>query len=133
MMMRSPLYQTNTLSRIFIMLAHWNNTPHVDMSPHSDTLSCSEPTSLCFFSLMLPAQRRSSKYQFDSIWFDPVGARSHDLPHLMLHIDIADIIYQHKPQQLTICLVLKEIDIWYLVRDNVFCFKFPITQQIYMG
>jgi hypothetical protein len=27
MMMRSTLYQTNTLSWIFILLAHWNNSP----------------------------------------------------------------------------------------------------------
>jgi hypothetical protein len=39
MIMRSALYYTNTLSSIFIVLAHWNNSPRVDMSPHSDTLS----------------------------------------------------------------------------------------------
>jgi hypothetical protein len=27
------------LSWIFIVLAHWNNSPRIDMSPHSDTLS----------------------------------------------------------------------------------------------
>jgi hypothetical protein len=39
MMMRSGLYLTNTLSWIFIVLAHWNNSPQVDMLPHADTLS----------------------------------------------------------------------------------------------
>ena len=39
MMMRSALYLTNTLSWIFIVLAHWNNSPQIDMSHHSDTLS----------------------------------------------------------------------------------------------
>jgi hypothetical protein len=39
MMIRSALYQTNTLSWIFIVLAHWNNIPRIDMLPHSDTLS----------------------------------------------------------------------------------------------
>jgi hypothetical protein len=39
MMMRSALYWTNALSFIFIVLAHWNNSPWVNMSPHSDTLS----------------------------------------------------------------------------------------------
>ena len=29
---------TNMLSWIFIVLAHWNNSPRVDMSLHSDTL-----------------------------------------------------------------------------------------------
>jgi hypothetical protein len=39
MMMRSALYYTNTLSCIFfIVLAHWNNSPRVDLSLHSDTL-----------------------------------------------------------------------------------------------
>jgi hypothetical protein len=31
MMMRSTLYYTNMLSWIFIVLAHWNNSPLVDM------------------------------------------------------------------------------------------------------
>ena len=35
MMMRSALYWTNTLSWIFIVLAHWNNSPRVDMSVNS--------------------------------------------------------------------------------------------------
>jgi hypothetical protein len=39
-MMRSAkkLYKTNTPYWIFIVLAHWNNKPRVDMSLHSDTL-----------------------------------------------------------------------------------------------
>ena len=35
--------------------------------------SDSEPTSLCSFSLMLRAQRRSNKYQFYNLQFDPTG------------------------------------------------------------
>ena len=38
MMMRSALYSTNALSWIFIVLSHWNNSPRVDMSLHSDRL-----------------------------------------------------------------------------------------------
>jgi hypothetical protein len=38
MMMSSALYKTNTLSWIFIGLAHWNNSLRVDMSLHLDTL-----------------------------------------------------------------------------------------------
>ena len=38
MMLRSALYLTSTLSWIFIVLAHWNNSPWVDMSLHSGTL-----------------------------------------------------------------------------------------------
>ena len=33
------LFYANTLSWIFIVLAHWNNDPWVDMSLHSDTLT----------------------------------------------------------------------------------------------
>jgi hypothetical protein len=39
----------------------------------------SEPTSICSFSLILRAYRRSNKYQFYSRWFDPIGTRTHDL------------------------------------------------------
>jgi hypothetical protein len=38
-MMRSVLYNTNKLSWIFIVLAHWNNRLRIDMSPHSDTIA----------------------------------------------------------------------------------------------
>ena len=31
-------YKPKTLSWIFIVLAHWNNSPRIDMSLHSDTL-----------------------------------------------------------------------------------------------
>jgi hypothetical protein len=39
MMMSSALFYTNTLSWSFIVVGHWNNSPRVDMSLHSDTLS----------------------------------------------------------------------------------------------
>jgi hypothetical protein len=39
MMMRSTLYWTNPLYGFFIVLAQWNNSPRIDMSPHSDSLS----------------------------------------------------------------------------------------------
>jgi len=38
-MMISTLYYTNTLNWICIVPVHWNNSPRVDMSFHSDTLS----------------------------------------------------------------------------------------------
>ena len=38
----------------FIVLDHWHNSPQINMSPYSDTLSCySESTNLWSFSLML--------------------------------------------------------------------------------
>jgi hypothetical protein len=38
-MMRSALYYTNMLNWISIVLAHWNNSPRIDMSLYLDTLS----------------------------------------------------------------------------------------------
>ena len=38
MMMRSALYQTNTLSWMCIVLSHCNNSPRIDMTLHSDTI-----------------------------------------------------------------------------------------------
>ena len=51
MMMRSTLYQTNTLSWIFIVLGHWNNSLWVDMSLHSDTLSWFQANQSLLFAL----------------------------------------------------------------------------------
>ena len=49
MMMRFALYYTNTLSWIFPVIAHWNNSPRTDMSPHSDTLSWFRAKQSLFF------------------------------------------------------------------------------------
>jgi hypothetical protein len=38
-LMMSTLYSTNKLGWIFIVLVYWNNSPRVDMSLHSDTIS----------------------------------------------------------------------------------------------
>ena len=38
-MMMSALYKTSTLKYDFVVLAHWNNNPQVDISLHVDTLS----------------------------------------------------------------------------------------------
>jgi len=39
MMMMYVLWLTNTFSGFFIVLAHWNNIPRIDLSLHSHTLS----------------------------------------------------------------------------------------------
>ena len=39
----------------------------------------SQPFFALISSLMLRAQRKSNKYQFYSLWFDPIRARTHDL------------------------------------------------------
>ena len=51
MMMRSSLFYTYTLSWIFIVLAHWNNSLRVDMSLHSDTLFWIQANQSFFFLL----------------------------------------------------------------------------------
>ena len=49
-----------------------------DMSYHSDTLFWFKPISLTFSPFMLCALRRSNKYQFYSLWFDPTRAPTHE-------------------------------------------------------
>ena len=39
------------------------------------------PSQSIIFSLMLCAKRRSNIYQFDSIWFDPIGTRGEHANH----------------------------------------------------
>ena len=55
MLMRSALYQTNTLSWILrvLTIAHWNDSPWIDMSPHENTLA-----STCSFSWMMSAEKQ---------------------------------------------------------------------------
>jgi hypothetical protein len=43
--------------------------------------SDSEPASFCSCFILLCAWRRDNKYQIYSLWFDPYGAWTHDLPH----------------------------------------------------
>ena len=78
MMMRSALYQTNMLSQIFLQcqlteIIIRRQTCLLTRTHYPD----SEPTSLCSFSLMLRAQRRSNKYQFYSLWFDLIGSHQY--------------------------------------------------------
>ena len=48
------------LSWIFTVLGNWNNSPRIDMLPHSDILSL---------------------FHFYCLWFDLIRARTHNLPH----------------------------------------------------
>ena len=63
------------LSWIFIVLAHWNNSLWVDMSLHGTqtlgTLFWFKANQSLLFLLKLRAYRRSKKYQYYSLWFDP--------------------------------------------------------------
>jgi hypothetical protein len=57
--------------RSVYVLAHWNNSPRKDMSPHSDTFSWFWPSGLWSYSLNLRVGRRRSKYQYYCLWFWP--------------------------------------------------------------
>jgi len=68
------------------------------MSPTLTQYPDFEPTSLCSFSLMLRVWRRSNKCQFYSLWFDPIGTRTHDLPHsrrTQIRIDTCTVCNVH--------------------------------------
>ena len=78
MMMMFSLYQTKSylfVLRQFTITTVRGQTCWPIWTHYPD----SELTSLCSFSLMLRAQRRGNKYKFHSLWFDPTGARTHDL------------------------------------------------------
>jgi hypothetical protein len=81
MMVRSDLFSTKTLSWICILLAHWNNSPRTCRSTRTHYHD-SKPTNLCSFLLTPCAERRTNKYQFHSLWFDSIEARTYVLPHL---------------------------------------------------
>ena len=72
MMLRSALYKTYTLGWIFIVPAHWKNSLWIDMSPHSDKLFWFWANQSLLF-LLSATYRKSNKYQFHCLWFDPIG------------------------------------------------------------
>ena len=75
------LYETNTL--ITSLQCQFTETTIRGKTcrPSPTHYPDSEPSSLSSYSMKLRAKRRSSKYQFYSLWFDPTGARTHILPH----------------------------------------------------
>ena len=79
--MGSDLYKINTPSEFSMMLADWNNSPRTHMSPKSVTLSWFRTNQSLLFQLKAVYLAGSNEYQFHSLWFDPTGARTHDLPH----------------------------------------------------
>jgi len=66
MMMRSAFYYTNTLNWIFIVLAHLNNSPWIDL-PHSDTLSLFRANQSLLFLLNAAclAERQQIPFLYD--------------------------------------------------------------------
>ena len=57
------------------MLAHWNNSPRIDMSHQSDTLSWFRANQS--FTFLFTAVRLEEKKNFGLTCF----ARTHDIPH----------------------------------------------------
>jgi len=58
------------------MLAHWNNSPQIDMSPHSDTVSWFWANQSLLFLLNTACLVQNQKYEIYSLWFDPTGVES---------------------------------------------------------
>jgi hypothetical protein len=69
---------TNTLSWILIVLAHWNNSPRVDMSLHSDTLFWFRANQYLLF--LLNAACLAAKQQI------PILTDRHDITELLLKV-----------------------------------------------
>jgi hypothetical protein len=44
---------------------------------------------------MLRASQSSNKYQFHSLWFDPIWAQTHDLPHNSVNLHMTDQKVMH--------------------------------------
>ena len=117
------------LSWIFIVLAHWNNSPRIDMSPHSVTLSCMIPDqpvfSLSPYCCVLSREATNTNYIVFSLTRsgieptiyhtrrpdqglnprsttldDPIRDWTHDLPHSTTRSGIEPTIYHtRRPDQ----------------------------------
>jgi hypothetical protein len=84
MMIMSTLYLTKTLSWIFIVRARTLKQQPVGrhIAPLGDILSWFRVNQ--FLLLVINdtcLAEKQHKYQVDGLWFDPTGARTHDLPH----------------------------------------------------
>jgi hypothetical protein len=64
-------YKVNRPSWSFIMLAHWNNNPSLNMSLYSDILSRFRDDRFLILLLNAACLAESSKFQFHSLWFEP--------------------------------------------------------------
>ena len=72
------------LSWIFIVLAHWNNSPRIDISLHLDTLSrfwANQSLLFLLNAVCLAEKPQIPILVFAFFCFDPIGIRTHDLPH----------------------------------------------------
>jgi hypothetical protein len=82
MMMRLDIYSDSSLKQ---------QSAGRHVAPLGHYYSNSEPTRFCSFSLGLCGYRKSNKYQFNSLWFDPIGARTHIQPHSQTSTNITEM------------------------------------------
>ena len=54
-----------------LVIAHWNNSLRIDMSPHSDTLSRFRANQSLLFLLNAARLAEKQQIQMYSLWFDP--------------------------------------------------------------
>ena len=78
-MMRSTLYLFDTLSWMFIVITHWNNSSRIDISYISNILSWFRANQSLLF--LLNAACLVARDTNFSLWFDLIGTRTHDLSH----------------------------------------------------
>ena len=88
----------------------------------------SEPTSLCSFSSMLRAQRRSNKYQFYSLWFDPNGARSTILKVSMPTIKPPQLLYTYLVENKLIFSISHDECLWVII-IIIIIFRFHLSSS----
>jgi hypothetical protein len=84
MMTRSLSTRPTRLDGLPTVLAYWNNSSGIDMTPPTEKhYPDSETTSLCpcFFDLMLRTKQRSNKYKCHSLWVWPDRGSNPDLSH----------------------------------------------------
>ena len=102
------------LSCIFIVLTHWNNSPQLGMSLHSDTLFWFRAIQylLFLFNAVCLAEKQQISI-FCSLWIDPTWTRTHDLPHSS-PVKVSRLTITPPTQCLClIVLCLNSVSTWY--------------------
>jgi hypothetical protein len=124
---------------MFIVLSHWNN-----MSLYSDTLSWANQSFLLLLYVHLTELISHSSYSFmympsgekkqqiliDSIWFDPIEARTDDLPNMItITLPMCFIfIWQHCNNCYILCY--SDVYLFHLnIQSNLYKKKSPLEPR----
>ena len=92
-------------NEIFIVLVHWNNSPRIDMLPHSDTLSWFRANQSLLFLINAACLAEKRKIQIlYSLWFDPIRARTQDLLHSSNTLTITPLMRFEMKLIVSICV-----------------------------